>query len=50
MMLASRPLLEGEGLYEEVRREGIAVLRDGNEDPNGFRVSSSYRVLELRLP
>lgn len=48
MSLASRPLLEDAGLYDEVRREGTAVLRDGNQDPTGFRVTSSYRVLELR--
>jgi SAM-dependent methyltransferase len=48
MSIAFRPLLEGAGLYDEVRREGIAVLRDGNEDPTGFRVTSPYRVLELR--
>jgi SAM-dependent methyltransferase len=48
MSVASRPLLEGAGLYDEVRREGVAVLLDGNQDPTGFRVTSPYRVLELR--
>ena len=48
MSVASRPLLENAGVYDDVRREGIAVLRDGNQDPNAFRVTSPYRVLELR--
>jgi SAM-dependent methyltransferase len=48
MSLATRPLLEGAGVYDEVRREGVAVLHDGNQDPSGFRVTSPYRVLELR--
>ena len=48
MSLAFRPLLEQAGLYEEVRREGIAVLRDGNEDAARFCVTSPYRVVELR--
>lgn len=47
MSLGLRPVIEGAGLYDEVRREGIAVLRDGNEDPSAFRVTSPYRVLEL---
>jgi SAM-dependent methyltransferase len=48
MSLATRPLLESAGLYDEVGREGVAVLRGGNLDPTGFRVTSPYRVLELR--
>lgn len=48
MSLAARPLLQGAGLYDEVGREGVAVLRSGNLDPAGFRVTSPYRVLELR--
>lgn len=46
--VASRRLLEDAGLYDEVTREATAVLRDGNEDPTAFRVTSPYRVLELR--
>ena len=45
--VASRALLESAGLYDDVRLEGIAALRDWNEDPEAFRVTSSYRVLEL---
>ena len=43
-----RQLLRAPGFADQVRREGIAVLRDGNEDSAGFRVTSPYRVLELR--
>ena len=47
LSVASRALLESAGAYDDVRREGVAVLTDGNEDPGSFRVTSSYRVLEL---
>lgn len=48
MSVAARPLLERAGNAERVRERALAVLHDGNEDPHGFRVTSPYRVLELR--
>lgn len=44
MSVAMRPLLDATGGYQDLREEAIAVLRDGNEDPAAFRVSSPYRV------
>ena len=48
MSLAMRPVLEGAGIYERVRSEAISVLREGNENPEAFRVSSPYRIFRLR--
>lgn len=48
MSLAGRPLLEQAGVYVEVHESALRVLREGNEDPQGFRVSSPYRVIEVR--
>jgi SAM-dependent methyltransferase len=48
MSVAGRPLLERAGRYDEVREQAIAVLRQGNEDPAAFRVSSPYRIFEIR--
>jgi SAM-dependent methyltransferase len=50
MSLAGRPLLERAGTYDEVRAQALAILREGNEDPQAFRVRSPYRVVEVRLP
>ena len=47
MSLAGRPLLERAGVYDEARGQALAALREGNEDPAGFRATSPYRVLEL---
>ena len=47
MSLAGRPLLERAGTYAAARAQALAALRDGNEDPGRFRVTSPYRVLEL---
>ena len=49
MSVAGRPLLEQAGTYDEVRARALEVLREGNEDPAAFRVSSPYRVIEIRL-
>ena len=46
--LAGRPLLEQAGTYAVARSEALAVLRQGNEDPERFRVTSPYRVIEVR--
>ena len=47
--VSSRAVPERAGTYDEVRRRGIAVLLAGNEDPGAFRVTSEYRILELRV-
>jgi SAM-dependent methyltransferase len=49
MSVAGRPVLERAGTYAEVRERALAALREGNEDPRAFRVSSPYRVIEIRL-
>jgi len=43
MSLAGRPLLERAGTYAALREEAIGVLRESNEDPGRFRVTSPYR-------
>ena len=48
MSIAGRSVLEGAGTYPQVRNEVLAILRDGNEDPQAFRVTSPYRVIEVR--
>lgn len=49
MSVAGRPVLEQAGTYAEVRERALAALREGNEDPEGFRVRSPYRVIEVRM-
>lgn len=48
MSVAGRPILERAGRYSQVREQALAILREGNEDPAAFRVSSPYRVIEVR--
>jgi SAM-dependent methyltransferase len=48
MALAMQALLESAGTYPALREEALAILRRGNESPESFRVTSPYRVLELR--
>lgn len=50
MSLAGRPLLERAGTYAALREEAIGVLRAGNEDPTGFRVTSPYGVIRIDAP
>jgi SAM-dependent methyltransferase len=47
MSVAMQPLLDRSGRYPELREEAIAALREGNEDPAAFRVTSPYRVVRL---
>jgi SAM-dependent methyltransferase len=47
MSVARRPVLEHAGSYRDVRERALAILRDGNEDPDAFRVSSPYRVIAV---
>lgn len=48
MSVASRPLLERAGRYGTARAGALAVLRDGNESAESFRVTSHYRVIEIQ--
>jgi hypothetical protein len=48
MALAVRPLIERAGAADEVRDAAMSVLREANEDPDGFLVHSPYVVHELR--
>jgi SAM-dependent methyltransferase len=48
--VAGRPALEHAGRYSQVRNEALRILREGNEDPQAFRVSSPYRVIEVHRP
>src|SRR4051812_16049188 len=50
MSVTARPLLERAGTYPALREEAIAALRAGNEDPDGFRVTSPYRILRISRP
>ena len=45
--VAGRPVLERIGTYGRVRKEALRLLREGNEDPQAFCVSSPYRVIEV---
>jgi SAM-dependent methyltransferase len=47
MSLVGRAVLEQAGTGEAVRDQALAILRDGNEDPSAFRVTSAYRVVEV---
>ena len=49
MALAARPVVERAGVGDEVREAMTAVLREANEDADGFLVHSPYVVHELRL-
>jgi SAM-dependent methyltransferase len=48
MSLAGRSVLERAGAYAAAREQAMAILREANEDRDRFRVTSPYRVLELR--
>jgi ubiquinone/menaquinone biosynthesis C-methylase UbiE len=48
MSIAMRPVLERAGTSEEVRKRALDVLREGNEAPEGFRVTGPYRLVRVR--
>ncbi len=48
MSVAMRPALEATGTLDDVSAKALEILRSGNEDPGGFRVTSRYRIVELR--
>jgi len=43
-----RPILERAGSYEAVRAQVLQTLTDANEAPDGFAVTSRYRVIEIQ--
>jgi len=47
MALAVRPLIERAGAGDELREAATSVLREANEDADGFLVHSPYVVHEL---
>jgi len=47
LSVAGRPVLEHAGTAETVAEQALAVLRAGNEDPSGFKVTSPYRLIEI---
>jgi SAM-dependent methyltransferase len=48
MSVARRPVLEQAGSYNDVREQALTILRNANEDPRAFSVSSPYRVIEVK--
>ncbi len=48
MARAVRPALQRAGAEDETREAMTAVLREANEDPDGFLIHSPYVVQELR--
>ena len=48
MSVGIRPVLEAAGTMDSVLAQALEILRSGNEDPENFRVTSRYRILELR--
>src|SRR5579859_7406840 len=48
MSVAARPVLERAGTARAVQERALAILREGNEDPDGFQITSPYRVIEVR--
>jgi SAM-dependent methyltransferase len=48
LAISARPVLEKAGRADEVREEMRRIYLEGNEDPDAFRVTSPFVVLELR--
>jgi SAM-dependent methyltransferase len=48
LAIGARPALEAAGRAEEVREGMRRIYEKGNEDPDGFRITSRYAVAELR--
>jgi SAM-dependent methyltransferase len=48
MSVAMRPVLERAGSYEPALAESQAIIRAGNENPDGFLITSAYRIAEIR--
>ncbi len=47
MSIAAGPVLQRAGTLEATTERALAALREGNEDPTAFRVTSPYRVIEI---
>jgi hypothetical protein len=47
MSIAARPIIERAGVAKDLREQLLEILREGNEDPAAFRVTSRYVVIEL---
>jgi hypothetical protein len=45
--VSGRAVLERAGTAAEVHERALAILREANENPAAFRVSSPYRLIEL---
>jgi SAM-dependent methyltransferase len=48
LAVAARPVLEGAGRADEIREGMRRIYEEANEDPEGFRITSSYVIAELR--
>ena len=48
LAIAARPVLEEAGRADEVREGMRRIYDEGNEDPDGFRITSRFVVAELR--
>jgi SAM-dependent methyltransferase len=48
LAIAARPVLEGAGRADEVREGMRRIYEEANEDPDGFRLTSRYAIVELR--
>jgi SAM-dependent methyltransferase len=49
LMVAITPVLAAAGTLDSARSAALSILREANEDPGAFRVTSPYRVLELTI-
>jgi hypothetical protein len=48
LWVAARALLEPRGEVEALREQSLAILEEGNEDPEAFRATSRYVVATAR--
>jgi SAM-dependent methyltransferase len=48
LAIAARPVLEKAGRAEEIREGMRRIYEEANEDPDAFRITSSYVVAELK--
>ncbi|MEA2566549.1 MAG: hypothetical protein QOD49_1726 [Actinomycetota bacterium] len=50
MSIAGGTVLQQAGTAAATRVQALRILRDGNEDSHGFRVTSNYLVIQIRRP
>jgi SAM-dependent methyltransferase len=50
MSIAGGAVLQRAGTAAATREQALRILRDGNEESGGFRVTSNYRVMRTRRP